>query len=62
MFYVLDITVILELYKQELEMTESCLIAFLFFFSNVKVIHLPRENHLHFLIKCNQSAFAGNLV
>lgn len=31
MFYVLDITVILELYKQEPEMTESCLIAFLFF-------------------------------
>lgn len=31
MFYVLDITVILDLDKQELEMTESCLIAFLFF-------------------------------
>lgn len=43
-------------------MTESCLIAFLFLLSNVKVTHLPTKDHLHFLIKRNQSAFAGNLV
>lgn len=62
MFHVLSIIAMPDLNKQQTGNDRIVPDWFFLSLEYCKISHLPREHHVHFLIKYSQSALASNLV